>query len=109
MWRNLKSSITGREVDALDPTQPRSGDTLVQLSTDSDLPLEDRMDLLGYSFAKIVQGAVLRQVTKWDLRNGCIEFIVGGGAATPGPRGHVKVSLDDIPTEVHTETHNIVK
>lgn len=76
------------------PTKPRAGDTLVTLSTNTEVPLEDKMDLLGYSFAKIIQGAVLRRIVKWDLKNGRIQFVVGDGPARPGPRGTVIAELD---------------
>lgn len=101
--QSLKSSLRGHKVDEMDPRTPREGDTLIQLSTSSKIPLEDRMDLLGYSFAKIVQGAILRTIVRWDLKDGCIEFIVGGGPATPGPRGKVEVALDDIPDTVKSQ------
>ena len=66
------------------------------LNCDGTLPLERRMELLTYAFAKTVQGAVLRVILKWDMANGCLKFIVGEGAAVPGPRGLVNVKLDDI-------------
>lgn len=79
-----------------DTSQPREGDTLVTLTCDGTLPLEKRMDLLTYAFAKAIQGAILRVIIKWDIANGCLKFIVGEGANIPGPRGRVEVILDDV-------------
>jgi hypothetical protein len=82
-----------------DTTTPRAGDTLVTLTCDGSLPLEKRMDLLTYAFAKAVQGAVLRVILRWDIANGCLKFIVGEGAARPGPRGQVEINLADVDDE----------
>jgi hypothetical protein len=78
---------------------PQEGDTVVTLRCDKSRPLEDRMELLSYAFAKIVQGAVLRQVVKWDLRNGEIKFIVGDGPALPPPHGKYTAIMEDWPAE----------
>lgn len=78
---------------------PREGDTVVTLRCEKDRPLEERMELLSYAFAKLVQGAVLRQVISWDLRNGEIRFIVGEGPALPAPRGKMVTILDDWPAK----------
>jgi len=82
-----------------DRTTPRDGDTIVTLRCEKNMALEDRMELLSYAFAKLVQGAVLRQVIKWDLRNGEIKFIVGEGPALPPPRGKMVTILDDWPAQ----------
>lgn len=82
-----------------DHSIPRDGDTIVTLRCEKDRPLEERMELLSYAFAKLVQGAVLRQVIKWDLRNGEIKFIVGEGPALPPPRGKMVTILDNWPAE----------
>lgn len=87
-----------------DHSVPREGDTVVTLRCEKDRPLEERMELLSYAFAKLVQGAVLRQVVKWDLRNGEIKFIVGEGPALPPPRGKMVTILDDWPAKgIHAE------
>lgn len=78
---------------------PREGDTVVTLRCEKDRSLEERMELLSFAFAKLVQGAVLRQVIKWDLRNGEIKFIVGEGPALPSPRGKMVTILDDWPAK----------
>ena len=57
------------------------------------------MELLSYAFAKIVQGTVLRQVVKWDLRNGEIKFIVGEGPALTPPHGTYIATMDDWPAK----------
>ena len=82
-----------------DHSIPRNGDTLVTLRCQKDRPLEERMELLSYAFAKLVQGAILRQVVKWDLRNGEIKFIVGEGPALPPPRGTLVTILDNYATD----------
>lgn len=82
-----------------DRTKPQEGDTVVTLKCDKTRPLEDRMELLSYAFAKILQGAILRQVVKWDLRNGEIKFIVGEGPALPPPHGKYMAVLEDWPAE----------
>ena len=81
-----------------DAAKPRHGDTVVTLQCDGTLPLEERMELLSYAFAKAVQGATLRRVTKWDLRNGEIQFIVGDGPAVPPVTGKLITVLEDWPT-----------
>jgi hypothetical protein len=82
-----------------DSTTPREGDTLVTLTCDGTLPLERRLELLTYAFAKTIQGAVLRVILRWDIANGCLKFIVGEGAARPGPRGQVEINLADVDDE----------
>lgn len=79
--------------------KPRPGDTLVRLSVNPEMELVERMHLLTYSFAKVVQGTTLRQIEKWDLTNGSIEFIVAGGPSNPSPHGRVTTELQDWPVE----------
>ena len=83
-----------------DPTVPRKGDTLMTITCDRSLPLEPRAELLTYGFAKAIQGAVLRRIVLWDLVNGVIKVIAGGGPATPGPRGKLTILIEDAPLEV---------
>lgn len=88
------------------PWDPREGDTLVTLTLndgEKDRPVEERMYLLSYAFAKAVQGAVLRQVLTFDLIEGCVRFVVGGGAADPGPRGTLLAKLEDWPVRADSE------
>src|SRR6059058_7011 len=66
-------------------------DTLISISCDSTLPLERRLNLLAFVFAKAVQGEILRRVLKWDLTNGCIKFVVAGHSDFDHPRGKVVV------------------
>jgi len=95
-------------------TEPRTGDTYVQLRCDPEQPLEKRIDLLSYAFAKTVQGAHLKTIMKWDMVEGVIEFVVGGGPNVPGPRGRLVVDLADWPPkaeallpEVELEVHTV--
>lgn len=77
----------------------RSDDTQVTLSVDPELKLEERIDLLSYAFAKTVQGATLKKICKWDVANGCVQFIVSGGPYIPGPRGRISALLEDAGIE----------
>jgi hypothetical protein len=45
----------------------------------------------------------LRQIVNWDIANGCIQFIVGGGHAGRSPRGKILAMLEDLPIESHQE------
>lgn len=78
-------------------------DTLVTLSVDPEIKLEERIDLLTYAFAKWVQGATLKRICSWDIANGVIKFIVGDGPYVPGPRGTVCSELSDAGVEHATE------
>ena len=73
-------------------TVPRKGDVFVTIQCDAQT-LEDRMALMAYAFSRAVQGGILRQVTKWDLKNGCIECIVDRGETTDVPEGEYSVRL----------------
>lgn len=66
-------------------------DTIICITCDADIPLEQRLNLLAYVFAKAVQGEVLKRVLKWDLANGCIKFMVAGDEYFDHPRGKVTV------------------
>ena len=72
-------------------------DSLVTLTCDENLPLEERVELMAYAFAKMVQGTVLRTITKWDIANGCVTFIIGHVAGDIAPRGKVCAELEDAP------------
>jgi len=52
------------------------------------------MNMLGYAFAKIVQGVTLRRIITWDLtEDGYIEFVVGNSPAKPtSPHGKYSVT-----------------
>src|SRR4051794_19263318 len=78
-----------------DESRPRRGDAILTLETDAEKPLEERQDLLAYAFAKALQGATLRRIVEWNLAGGRVEVIIGGGPAIPGPRGAVRVEVDD--------------
>jgi hypothetical protein len=71
---------------------PLPGDTLVTLTVEpGEHPLEERVHLLGYAFIKAVQGTMLKQVLRYDLIEGCIQFVVAGDA-NPPVRGAVHAS-----------------
>lgn len=74
-----------------DKTVPRGEDTYIRITCDASLPLERRLNLLAYVFAKAVQGEVLKRVIQWDLSNGCVQFIVAGNPDWDTPRGKVEV------------------
>ena len=78
-----------------DDTHPRAGDTRVVIRCeDPSLSLQERMNMLGYAFAKIVQGVTLRRIITWDLtEDGYIEFVVGNSPAKPtSPHGKYSVT-----------------
>jgi hypothetical protein len=66
-------------------------DTYIRITCDADLPLENRINLLAYVFAKAVQGEVLRRIIKWDLSNGCVQFVIAANHEWDHPRGKVSV------------------
>lgn len=66
-------------------------DTVIRITCDASLPLENRLNLLAYVFAKAVQGETLKRVIQWDLINGCIQFVVAGNIDWDHPRGKVIV------------------
>jgi hypothetical protein len=82
-------------------TVPRDGDTLVTLTCDKSKPLDERMYLLSYAFAKAVQGSVLRQVVLFDLVNGRVQFIVGDTAAVRGLHGELHLALEEWDRKKH--------
>lgn len=78
-------------------THPRPGDNLVTLEVHDEDDLLERTHLLTYTFAKVIQGTMLRQIVEWNLKQGRIRFIVAGGPAVPSPRGTILATLVDFP------------
>lgn len=81
----------------LTSVQSESGGSLVTLRCDDSMPLEDRVDLLSYTFAKTVQGAHLRRIVHWNVCDGMVAFIIDGGPNPHVPRGQVVVDVDEWP------------
>lgn len=65
-------------------------DTIVRITCDANIPLEQRLNLLAYVFAKAVQGETLKRVIKWDITNGCIQFVLACNDHWDHPRGKVE-------------------
>lgn len=80
-------------LQSLTPVVTSNGneDTYIRITCDADLPLENRINLLAYVFAKAVQGEVLRRIIKWDLSNGCVQFVIAANHEWDHPRGKVSV------------------
>lgn len=81
-------------------------DTVVTLSVPnaSDMELEDRQALLAWAFAKACLGSELRQVLKWDLINGEVVFVIGGGAFdSQNPTGTILAKLEECRGDVEVE------
>lgn len=68
-------------------------DSLVIVSCDSEIPLEDRINLLSYQFAKEVSASELRRIVHWNVCDGTIAFIVGGGPNPHVPHGETVVEV----------------
>lgn len=61
---------------------------LVTLSVDPNLPLERRIELLSYAFAKAVNSDVLQRVVDWDIVHGKVKFVLTPKGFRSMPRGH---------------------
>lgn len=93
----MLSHILGRSKQETlpDSSQPRAGDMIVTLTCDVDeTGLEDRMEVLSYAFVKVVQGAVLRRVTDFDLRNGLVRCIVSEESLRSPVRGIISAHVE---------------
>lgn len=77
---------------------PAPGDTVVTLTVDPSQPFEQRINLLSYAFVKVVQGSCLKQVLRYDLKNGVVRFIVSGPVC-PEPRGHIEAEVEGFSGE----------
>jgi hypothetical protein len=77
--------------------------TLITLTCNPSMQLEQRLELLTYAFAKVTQGARLEEIVEWRIKDGVIRFILSGGAANPGPRGEInaKIEDDDVSKDVN--------
>jgi len=82
-------------------TEPQHGDTLITLRCD-DPDILKRYDLLFVGFYKWVQGATLRQVLNWRIKEGWVRFVIVGPAQPP-PRGTLEVTLADVSPEIEQE------
>lgn len=76
-------------------SRPQPGDTLVTLRCDEDLPLEERVEIMAYAFAKLVQGSILRTVVSWNISEGCIQFVIGHVGVAKPARGTVSARLQE--------------
>jgi hypothetical protein len=70
-------------------------ETLVTLSCDETLPLETRVELLAYAFAKMVQGSILKKIVEWDITNGRIAFVLSHLGIHKVPVGQVMAKLEN--------------
>jgi hypothetical protein len=82
---------------------PRTGDTIVTLTVSDKKSLEERMYLLSYAFAKVVQGTVLKRVLVFNLKDGIVKFIVGDAAGYEAPSGELHARLEHFDVDKDLE------
>lgn len=72
-----------------------SHDTRVTISCDRSIELARRLNLLTFIMAESLQGAELRTIVRWDVKDGEIEFIKRSHHGITVPRGEATIRMED--------------